>query len=149
MISKYRNLLLACVFCLLASLVLAACNAKSAISSAPNVTFTTLQGKQISMDSLKGKVVLVSFWATYCPGCRKEMPDLISTYNLYKNKGLEVIAVAVKDDPPSHVLSYTTENKLPFPVMDDGFGEIASAFGDIAGTPTAFIFDKQIGRAHV
>jgi thiol-disulfide isomerase/thioredoxin len=47
---------------------------------APNVTFTTINGEQISMQSLQNKVVLVNFWATDCPGCIKEMPDLINTY---------------------------------------------------------------------
>jgi thiol-disulfide isomerase/thioredoxin len=51
--------------------------------TAPNVTFTTIDGKQISTDALKGKVVLVNFWATDCPGCIKEMPQLINTYHLY------------------------------------------------------------------
>ena len=61
---------------------------------APNVTFTTITGKKISMSNLKGKVVLVNFWATDCPGCIKEMPNLINTYNNYKDKGFEVISVA-------------------------------------------------------
>ena len=120
-----------------------ACRLNSSASSAPNVTFITLQNKHISMASLKGKVVLVSFWATYCPGCKKEMPDLINTYNHYKNKGLEVIAVAVQDDPPINVVNYAADKKLPFPVMDDGLGQVTAAFGGIEGTPTAFIYDKN------
>ncbi|MES2502331.1 MAG: TlpA disulfide reductase family protein, partial [Pseudomonadota bacterium] len=50
-------------------------------SQAPDITFTTIEGKKISMADLKGKVVLINFWATDCPGCIKEMPDLINTYN--------------------------------------------------------------------
>ncbi len=110
---------------------------------APDVTFTTLQGEEIKLSALEGKVVLVNFWATDCPGCIKEMPDLIKTYNDYKDKGFELVAVAMSYDPPSHVLNYTQKNGLPFPVMHDSFGEIASSFNNVRVTPTAFILDKQ------
>jgi peroxiredoxin len=112
-------------------------------SHAPDVTFTTLEGKTITTASLKDQVVLVNFWATDCPGCIAEMPDLIKTYNQYHNKGLEVIAVAMSYDPPDHVLNYKQKNALPFPVMHDGFGDIASKFNDVRVTPTTFILDKQ------
>ncbi len=112
-------------------------------SQAPAVTFTTIEGKKISMADLKGKVVLVNFWATDCPGCIKEMPDLIKTYNDYKTKGFEIISVAMPYDPPAQVLNYTRQKSLPFPVMHDGLSEITQAFGGVNLTPTAFIFDKQ------
>ena len=112
-------------------------------TQAPNVTFTTITGQKISMFDLKGKVVLINFWATDCPGCIKEMPDLIKTYNNYKAKGFEVISVAMPYDPPAQVLNYTKQKALPFPVMHDGFGEITKAFGDVNLTPTAFIFNKK------
>ena len=111
--------------------------------AAPNVTYTTIDGKKISMDSLKGKVVLVSFWATDCRICNEEMPDLINTYNAYQSKGFEVIAVAMPYDPPAQLLNYVTQKKLPFPVMQDGFGDVTQAFGNIYATPTAFLFDKH------
>lgn len=110
---------------------------------APDVTFTTIEGKTIQMAALKGKVVLVNFWATDCPGCIKEMPQLIDTYKKYHAKGFEVIAVAMFYDPPSHVLNYAQKNALPFPVMHDGFGEIANRFEDVRLTPTSFIMDKE------
>jgi len=112
-------------------------------TQAPTVTFTTIEGKKISMADLKGKVVLVNFWATDCPGCIKEMPDLIKTYNDYKSKGFEIISVAMPYDPPAQVLNYTRQKALPFPVMHDGFSEVTQAFGGVNLTPTAFVFDKQ------
>ncbi len=111
--------------------------------AAPNVTFTTIEGKKISMADLKGKVVLVNFWATDCPGCIKEMPDLVNAYNNYHEKGLEMIAVAMPYDPPAQVLNYATQKKLPFPVMHDGLGEMVNAFGGVNLTPTTFIYNKQ------
>lgn len=111
--------------------------------TAPDVTFTTLAGKHISMQSLRGKTVLVNFWATDCPGCIKEMPDLIQTYQQYKNKDFEVIAIAMPYDPPAQVLNYSQQKALPFPVMHDGHGEMVKAFGDVNLTPTAFLFNPR------
>jgi peroxiredoxin len=110
---------------------------------APNVTFTTITGKKINMAELKGKVVLVNFWSTDCSVCVSEMPDLVNTYNTYRDKGFEVIAVAMPYDPPAQVLNYATQKALPFPVMHDGFGEITNKFSGVHATPTAYIFDKQ------
>lgn len=110
---------------------------------APDVTFTTIAGKKISMASLKGKVVLVNFWATECRACVTEMPALVSIYDEYKKKGFEIIAVAMPYDPPAQVLNYATQKKLPFPVMDDGLGDIVRQFDDVAVTPTTYIFNKQ------
>jgi len=111
--------------------------------AAPNVTFTTIEGKKISMADLKGKVVLVNFWATDCPGCIKEMPDLVNAYKKYHEKGFELIAVAMPYDPPAQVLNYTSQKKLPFPVMHDGLAEMVNAFGGVNLTPTTFIYNKQ------
>lgn len=110
---------------------------------APDVTFITIQGKEISMASLKGKVVLVNFWATDCGVCVSEMPELVDTYNAYKAKGFEVIAIAMPYDPPAQVLNYATQKALPFPVMHDGFGKMIMQFGGVPATPTAYIFNKQ------
>jgi len=127
------------LLCLLAVLAFSLLNKPVA----PEMTFTTIKGEKISLASLKGKVVLVSFWATDCRSCNKEMPDLVNTYNAYKAKGFEVIAVAMPYDPPAQVLNYVTQKNLPFPVMHDGFSEASQAFGGINATPTAFLFDKQ------
>jgi len=110
---------------------------------APKVTFTTIQGKNIKLAALQGKVVLVNFWATDCPGCIAEMPKLVDTYKQYHDRGFEIVAVAMSYDPPSQVLNYTTQKALPFPVMHDGFGEIATRFNDVNLTPTTFVIDKQ------
>jgi len=99
---------------------------------APEVTFTTLDGQKINMQDLRGKTVLVNFWATDCPGCIKEMPDLIQTYQQYKDKNLVVIAVAMPYDPPAQVLNYSKEKALPFAVMYDGYGNrIQKTIGEL------------------
>jgi peroxiredoxin len=110
---------------------------------APDVTFTTLEGKKLSMASMRGKVVWLNFWATSCPACIEEMPDLMKTYNKFRPRGFEVIAVAMMYDPPNYVLHYNEAAKLPFPVVIDSRGEIAKAFWDVSLTPTAVLVDKQ------
>lgn len=111
--------------------------------SAPNVTFTSLTGEKITTQELRGKVVLVKFWATSCVTCIAQMPDTIQNYNDLKAKGFDTIAVAMQYDPPNYVKNYAETRKLPFTVAIDAQGEIAKAFGDVQLTPTAFLIDKE------
>ena len=110
---------------------------------APAATFTTLEGKPIVLEELRGKVVLVNFWATSCPSCIKEMPGMVETYKQYKDRGFEIIAVAMSYDPPNYVLNFVQTRQLPFPVALDVNGEHARAFGDVQLTPTSFIIGKD------
>ena len=109
---------------------------------APRATFTTLTGKSLALADLKGKVVIVNFWATSCPGCIAEMPDLIRTHNSFQPRGVETVAVAMSYDPPAYVLSYTELNRLPFTIALDLKGEVARVFGDVKLTPTTFVIGK-------
>ncbi len=111
--------------------------------AAPDVSFTTLEGKTFSLQDLRGKVVLVKFWATSCVTCVKQMPQTISAYNEFAPKGYEAVAVAMNYDPPNYVLNFAQSRKLPFPVALDTKGDIARAFGNIQLTPTAFLIDKH------
>ena len=111
--------------------------------TAPAVSFKTLTGEQIAMESLRGKVVMVNFWATSCTTCVKEMPDMVATYNKYSGKGLEFIAVAMSYDPPNYVLNYAETRQLPFKVALDTDGSAAKSFGDVKLTPTTFVIGKD------
>jgi len=108
-----------------------------------SAVFTTIHGEEISMQSLKGKVVLVNFWATDCKSCVAEMPDLINTYHQYQDQGFEIISVAMPYDPPVLVFNFAKQKKLPFPVMHDGNAEITRQFGGVKVTPTAYLFNKE------
>jgi peroxiredoxin len=110
---------------------------------APAATFTTLEGRTIALDDLRGKVVLVNFWATSCPGCIREMPGMVETYNQYKDRGFEIVAVAMSYDPPNYVVNFVETRQLPFPVALDVNGEHARAFGNVQLTPTTFIIGKD------
>ena len=112
-------------------------------NSAPEVTFIGLNGEKFTTKSLRGKVVMVNFWATSCTTCVHEMPKMVETYNKYKDKGLEFVAVAMSYDPPNYVLNYTETRKLPFKVTLDVQGNLAQSFGDVKMTPTTFVIDKN------
>ena len=112
-------------------------------SRAPDIGFTGIDGAQISAESLRGKVVLVNFWATSCTTCVAEMPKMVETYNKYKAQGLEFVAVAMKYDPPNYVINYAQTRQLPFKVALDASGAAAKAYGDVSMTPTTFLIDKQ------
>lgn len=112
-------------------------------TSAPNVTFTSLSGERISLKSLRGKVVMVNFWATSCTTCVKEMPQMIDTYTRFKGQGLDFVAVAMSYDPPNYVLNFVQTRKLPFTVSLDPQDQLAKSFGDVRLTPTTFVIDKQ------
>jgi peroxiredoxin len=111
--------------------------------SAPAVTFTTLAGKPVTPSDLRGKVVLVNFWATTCAVCAHELPEMVATYRTYAARGFEIVAVAMPYDRPDRVVDYARRRELPFTVALDYDGTINRAFGGIEATPTAFLIDKR------
>lgn len=110
---------------------------------APDAEFITLTGQPMQFRALHGKMVLVNFWATTCPGCIAEMPRLIETYQRHQPHGFELIAVAMAYDPADQVSAYVRKNALPFPVVLDTKGALARDFGDVRLTPTAILIDRQ------
>jgi len=117
--------------------------ASSDKTTAPQVTFVALKGEQLTTHGLRGKVVLVNFWATDCAICLKEMPDMVKTYSKYRPRGFEYVAVAMKYDPPNYMINYAEKNALPLRVALDPQGELAKAFGEVKFTPTTFVIDKR------
>lgn len=115
----------------------------NATARAPDVTFTALNGERIDLKSLRGKVVMVNFWATSCTTCVHEMPQMVDTYLQFKDRGLNFVAVAMSYDPPNYVLNFTETRKLPFTVALDPQDVLAKSFGDVKLTPTTFLIDKQ------
>lgn len=129
-------------FLLSACLALAGCSGSSD-NIAPDVTFTTLEGEELTTQALRGKVVLVKFWATDCTTCVAQMPGTIERYKELSPKGFETVAVAMKHDPESYVRNFTRSRQLPFPVVLDSDGNLAKVFGDIKMTPTTLLIDKK------
>jgi len=111
--------------------------------SVPASSFVLLDGSKISTEQLKGKVTLVNFWATSCTTCVAEMPELVATYDKYKDRGYETLAVAMSYDPPAYVVNFSETRKLPFKVAIDNTGANAKAWGDVKLTPTTYLVNKR------
>jgi len=103
-------------------------------------TLTDLQGKEWHLRDLQGKVVLVNFWATWCPPCRKEMPDLEALYEKYKEQGFVVLAIS--DEEQTKVAPFIAERKIAYPVLLDPGRRVNDAF-IVEGIPKSFVYDRQ------
>ncbi len=115
----------------------------STYETAPQSRFLLLDGSTLTTSDLKGKVTLVNFWATTCVSCVKEMPSIVRTYQKFRERGFETIAVAMSYDPPQWVLNFSTSRQLPFKVALDNTGELAKQWGDVKLTPTTYLVNKQ------
>ena len=110
-------------------------------------TLPLLSGENASLSSYKGKVVILNFWATWCPPCRAEMPSMETLYQRFKNQGLEILAVDLGESART-VRQFIQDHNYTFPVMLDSNSRIGSLYG-IQSIPTSFIIDREgkiIGR---
>ena len=130
-------------FLLAAAVATSALLAGCGRDAAPESTFVLLDGSKKTTADLKGKVTLVNFWATSCTTCVAEMPKMVSTFEKYRARGYEHMAVAMSYDPPAYVVNYAQTRKLPFSVAIDNTGAIAKAWGDVQLTPTTYIVDRK------
>jgi peroxiredoxin len=103
-------------------------------------TLSDLQGKTWHLRDLKGKVVLVNFWATWCPPCRKEMPDLQALYDKYKDQGFVVLSIS--DEEAAKVSPFITERNISYPVLLDPGRKVNDAFV-VEGIPKSFVYDRE------
>ncbi|MCF6203882.1 MAG: TlpA family protein disulfide reductase [Methylococcaceae bacterium] len=116
---------------------------KQSQETAPNGVFTTITGKKIELASLKGNPVIITFWATDCANCIREIPDLINLYHQFHPQGLEIIAITMYYDIPSHVVEMTKAKQLPYDVVLDLDAKHAAAFGEVKLTPTTFLISPN------
>ena len=111
--------------------------------SVPKVGYTLLDGTKSTTEQLRGKVVLINFWATSCTTCMHEMPQIVATHEKFKARGYDTLAVAMSYDPPAYVMAYAESRKLPFGVAIDNTGAIATSFGNVQLTPTSVLVNKR------
>ena len=109
----------------------------------PAIDFALLNltGQQIWLSDLRGKVVIVTFWATWCPPCRTEIPELNNVYLDLKSEGVEILAIDVRESPDV-VNEFVQDMGMNYPVLLDSRGYLAYAYG-VRGIPTSFFIDRQ------
>ncbi len=136
---KKRSLITIPLFILFTATVLWLWFSPSGLSKAPDIKLAITDGTIIELQQLRGKPVLVTFWATSCIGCVREMPHLIALYYELSYDGLEIIGVAMPYDPPNQVVKLISEREVPYPIAIDIEGKAMLAFGDVFATPTSFL----------
>ena len=112
------------------------------VATAPNFSLPTSDGKILKLSDLKGKVVIIDFWATWCPPCRKGIPDLIDLKKKYGSKGFEIVGISLDTETKSDVVPFIKNYGINYPVVY-GNSKVAQAYGGVRAIPTSFIIDKQ------
>ncbi len=115
---------------------------------APDFLLKNLEGEVVNLENLKGKIVFLNFWATWCPACRDEMPSMEKLYTKFKDKDFIMLAVNLREKPKT-VSSFKEEYRLNFLILLDTDGSVSYRYG-VRAIPATFLIDREghlIGRA--
>ncbi|NLI77135.1 MAG: TlpA family protein disulfide reductase [Candidatus Riflebacteria bacterium] len=134
---------------LLAGLCLAGSALSAQTGPAPAFTLAAIDGTPISLESYKGKIVILDFWAILCPPCRAEIPGFIAIHDKYKEKGVVIIGLSL-DKELGKLKTFVAENKITYPIAMAN-KEVQNAYGNVQAIPTTFILDRNhvIVKKHV
>ena len=111
-------------------------------TKSPSLTLKTLQGRQFNLRDYRGKVVLLNFWATWCPPCRAEMPDLIKMQREYRSKGLQVIGITYPPEEMDEVRRFIRKLRVNYPIAL-GTKETKALFDQSETLPLTIVIDRQ------
>jgi peroxiredoxin len=110
-----------------------------------DITLPSLSGEDVSLAQFKGQVIMLNYWATWCPPCRQEIPDFIDLVNDFGPKGLVIVGVSLDEDNMSMVGDFSREANINYPVLYAGdlAGHLDKKMGGMRGIPTTFLVDRQ------
>ena len=117
-------------------------SAKTGFKPAPEFSLKDASGIERKLSDFKGSVVIIDFWATWCPPCREEIPHFVELYNKYKDQGLKIIGVSMDQNPQKVIPGFIEKNKINYTIL---FGEdnVYDLYGGINAIPTTFVVDKD------
>ena len=118
-----------------------AASSESRYEPAPAFALPTLAGDRLALADYRGQYVLVNFWATWCPPCRAELPDLVAFYDSHADEGFMLIGVN-EQEAPSTVNSFLSQSGLDFPVVLDSDGRVMQQYG-VTGMPSSFLVNPE------
>lgn len=110
--------------------------------NAPNFALTDLQGNTVKLSDLRGKIVVLNFWATWCPPCKQEIPWLVDMQKRYGSQGLQIVGVSMDDGDPKDVVKFAAANSINYPILI-GEDKVADQYGGIEYLPTTFYIDRN------
>ena len=108
----------------------------------PDVSLTALGGKRVRLQELKGKILIVDFWATWCGPCKETIPDLVTLQKRHRRDGLEVIGISLDVQGEAAVAAFAKQYRMNYSVLL-GDDRTVRAFGGIVGIPTSFVVDRR------
>lgn len=151
---KVKRLLLpACLLLLIFSVFSCSRDGDKAVDGgrAQDFTLSDINGNKITLSEMRGKVVMIEFWATWCPPCRQSIPDLNTIFNKYKDRGFVLLAISLDkgSDAQSLIMSFIKEYPMAYTVLLDN-GDTGRKYG-VSSIPTSFIIDKtgRIANKHI
>lgn len=109
---------------------------------APHFTLQDIEGKTVRLKDLRGKVVLLNFFATWCAPCRQEIPDFVRLYEKFHGKGFEIVGIGLDMEGAAVLAPFAKHFRIPYPILV-GTRDVVVGYGDIKGVPTSFFIDQN------